>query len=51
MENMGKGLATKMSADSLANNTPYAPEFICPICLPKPKRSGFQWKKGFTGRP
>ena len=31
-----------MGADSLAEN---APEFICPICLPKPKSSGFQCKK------
>ena len=32
-----------MGADSLAENTPNALEFICPICLPKPKNSGFQW--------
>ena len=25
-----------MGADSLAKNNPNAPEFICPICLPKP---------------
>jgi hypothetical protein len=31
-----------MGADSLAENTPIDPEFICPICLPKPKSSGFQ---------
>ena len=31
-----------MDADSLAEN---APELICPICLPKPRSSGFQWKK------
>ena len=30
---------TKMGAGSSAEN---APEFICPICLPKPKSSGFQ---------
>ena len=36
---------TKMGADSLAKNTPNAPEFSCPISLPKPKSSGFQWKK------
>ena len=36
---------TKMGADGWAENTPNAPEFICPICLPKPKSSGFQWKK------
>ena len=28
---------------------PNAPEFICPICLPKPKSSGFQWKKALLG--
>ena len=41
---MDKGLThcTKMGADSLAENTPNAPEFICPVCLPKPKSSGFQ---------
>ena len=33
---------TKMGADSLAEYTPNDPEFICPICLPKPKSSGFQ---------
>jgi hypothetical protein len=38
MENMDKGLkdqGTKMGVDSLAENTPNAPEFICPICLPQ----------------
>ena len=35
-----------MGADSLAENTT---EFICPICLPKPKSSGFQWKKASLG--
>ena len=40
---------TKMGADSLAENTPNAPEFICPICMPKPKSSGFQWKKASLG--
>ena len=38
-----------MGADSLAENTPNAPEFICPMCLPKPKSSGFQWKKASLG--
>ena len=33
---------TKKGADSLAENNPNAPKFICPICLPKPKNSGFQ---------
>ena len=32
----------KMGADSSTENTPNAPEFICPICLLKPKSSGFQ---------
>ena len=42
-------VCTKMGADSLAENTQNAPEFICPICLPKPKSSGFQWKKASLG--
>ena len=48
MENMDKGL-TKMGADSLAENTPNAPEFICPICLPKPKSSEFPQKRASLG--
>ena len=40
---------TKMGADSLAENTPNDPEFICPICLPKPKSSAFQSKKASLG--
>ena len=40
---------TKMGADSLAQNTSIAPEFICPICLPKHKSSGFQCKKASLG--
>ena len=42
---------TKMGADSLSENTPNAPESICPICLPKHKCSGFQWKKASLGVP
>ena len=45
MENMDKGQGThctKMGADSLAQNTLNAPEFISPICLPKCKNSRFQ---------
>jgi hypothetical protein len=43
MENMDKELTVpKKGADSLAENTPNAPEFIRPICLPKPESSGFQ---------
>ena len=38
-----------MGADSMAENTPNAKEFICPICLPKPNSSGFQWKKASLG--
>ena len=49
MENMDKGLCTKMGTDSSAENTPNAPEFICPICLPKPKSLWFQWKKASLG--
>ena len=43
MENMNKGL--KMGADSLSENTPNVPEFICPIFCPSPKGFGFQWRK------
>ena len=32
----------KMGAASLAENTPNASKFICPICLPKLKSPGFQ---------
>ena len=39
----------KMGADSLAENTVNAIEFIRPICLPKPKSSGCQWKKASLG--
>ena len=44
---------TKMSGDSLliAEITPNAPEFICPVCLPKPKNIWIAMKKGFIGRP
>ena len=39
MDIMDQGLT--VGADSLAKNIPNATEFICPICLPKPKSSGF----------
>ena len=32
----------KMGANSSTENTKNAPEFIGPICLPNPKKSGFQ---------
>ena len=50
MENMDKGLT---GADNLAENTPNAPEFICPICLPSAQAQKFwiSMKKGFIGRP
>ena len=52
MENMDKGHhSIKMGAYSSAENAENAPKFICPICLPKPKNLGFQWKKGIIGRP
>ena len=38
-----------MGADDLAENTPNDPEFIGPICVPKPKNSGFQWKIASLG--
>ena len=38
-----------MVADSSAENTPNAPEFVCPICLPKTKSSGLQWEKASLG--
>ena len=37
-----------MGADSSAENTPNAPEFICPISS-QPQSSGFQWKKASLG--
>jgi hypothetical protein len=49
MENMDKGLTVPKWADSLAQKTPNALDFVCPICLPKPKSSGFQWKKASLG--
>ena len=39
----------KMGADSSAEDAENAPEYMCPICLSKPKSSGLQWKKGFIG--
>ena len=41
--------STKMGADELAENTPNAEKFICPICLPMPKSLGFGWKKASSG--
>ena len=47
---MDKGLTVpKMGTDKSTENTPNAPEFTCPICLLKPKSSGFQWKKASLG--
>ena len=46
MENI---TSTKMGANKFAENTPNAPKFICPICLPKPKKLGFQWKTASLG--
>ena len=39
-----------MAADKLAENTPNAPKFNGPNCLPKPKKFGIFMKKGFIGR-
>ena len=38
-----------MGGYSSDENTPNAPEFICPICLPNPKSSGFQWNDDALG--
>ena len=35
---------TKMGADKSAENTPNAPKFICPNCLPKHRSLRFSWK-------
>ena len=40
---------TKMDAASSVENIPNGVEFICPIGLPKPKSSGFQWKEALLG--
>ena len=46
----GQGIhSTEMGADKSAENTPNAPKFICPICLPKPKSLEFWWKKASLG--
>ena len=43
IENLGKGLTVpNMGADSLVENTPNVPEFICSIFLLKPKSTRFQ---------
>ena len=34
---------------TLVENTPNVPKFICPICPPKPKSLGFQWKGASLG--
>ena len=39
----------KKGADKSTKNTPNAPEFICPICLPKPECYELQWKKASLG--
>ena len=46
--NNGKGThSTKIGAYKMAKNTPNAPKFIGPNCLPKPKSLVFRWKKAF----
>ena len=44
-------LMKKMGADKLSENTPNAPKFICPNCLPKSKSFGISMKKDFIGCP
>ena len=36
-----------MGFDKLAENTPNAPNIVCPNCLPKPKSLGFSKKMSF----
>jgi hypothetical protein len=46
MKKHGQGThSPKLDADSLAENIPKAPEFICPICLPEPKVLDFNEKR------
>jgi hypothetical protein len=41
-----------MGAESLAENTPKAPEFICPICMyAQAQKYWILMKKGFIGCP
>jgi hypothetical protein len=40
-----------MGPDKSAENASNVQKFISPNCLLKSKRLGFQWKKGFIGRP
>ena len=55
MENMDKGLSTKMGPDKSAKNTPNAQKLICPkTYLPKlsaqAQKFGISMKKDFIGR-
>ena len=45
------GHCTKMGADSVAENTQNAPEFIWPICLRNAQKFWISMKKGFIERP
>ena len=50
MENLGQEIhSTKMGADKSSKNTPIAPKFICPICLPKSKKFENSTKKASLG--
>ena len=40
---MDKGLTVPKWVLIVWQNTTNATEFICPICLPTPKSSGFHW--------
>ena len=53
MEIMNKGLReSKMGADSSAENTPNAPEFIyIPNLFAQAQKFQISMKKGFIGRP
>ena len=49
MENMDKGLSTKIGADKSAENTPNAPN-LCKLSA-QAQKFEILMKKGFNGRP
>ena len=52
MESMDKELTVhKMGAESLADNTPNAPEFICPIFSAQAQKFEIFEKKTLSGCP
>ena len=50
MEDMDKGLSVPKWVRIVWPKIPQMPQnLIAPICLPKPKSFGFQWKKASLG--